>query len=147
MLKSHRRGVLSGARNLLSRARDIVAGLIDHVRESIQKALGKEQDEDGERLSQSDIVDTTINDLIDELPELIAETETVSAIESSVMDTLKDGGIQKVRWLAEPDACPMCRELAESEPIDVGDEWNGGINNPPLHPRCRCVVSAVDEEE
>lgn len=146
MLKSHRRGVLSGSRNLLSRARDIVSGLIDHVRESIGKALDKEQtDEDGEELSQSDIVDTTINDLIEELPELIAETETVGAIESSVLDTLKDGGVQRIRWLAEPDACPMCQELAESEPISVNDEWQGGVSSPPLHPRCRCVVVPVDE--
>ena len=146
MLKSHRRAMLSTPRNWLAHARDIVSGLIDHVRESIGNALGKEQDDsDGEQLSQTDIVDTTINDLIDELPELIAETETTGAIESSVLDTLKSGGVQRVRWVAEPDACPMCQELAEQEPIDANGEFLGGVSSPPLHPRCRCQVIGVDE--
>lgn len=147
MLKSHHRAVLSGARNWLAHARDIVAGLIDHVRESISNALSKGQsdDSDGEALSQTDIVDTTINDLIDELPELVAETETTSAIESSVLDTLKSGGVQRVRWVAEPDACPMCQELAESGAIDADGEFEGGLSSPPAHPRCKCNVIAVGE--
>ena len=146
MLKSQRRAVMSVPRNWLAHARDIVAGLIDHVRESIGKALGKEQDEDGETLSQSDIVDATMNDLLDQLPDLIAETEITGAIESAVLGTLKDGGVQRVRWLAEPDACPMCQELAESEPVDVSvGEWKDGIT-PPAHPRCRCQVGIAEEE-
>jgi hypothetical protein len=147
MLKSHRRGAVSGARNLLSRARDIVSGLIDHISEAIKKALGKEQDdEDGEQLSQSDIVDMTVNDLIDELPELIAETETTGAIESAVLDTLKDGGVQRVRCENEPDACNMCRALADQGAIDINGEFEGGITLP-AHPRCRCHYGLVDEEE
>lgn len=141
MLKSHRRAMLSGARNWLAHARDIVAGLIDHVRESIGNALGKEQsDDDGEQLSQTDIVDTTINDLIDELPELIAETETTSAIESAVLDTLKDGGVQRGIIVTEPDACVMCLQKADQGPVDINSITL------PFHPRCRCqVVVPVDE--
>lgn len=135
---------MSTPRNWLAHARDIVAGLIAHVGESIQKALGKEQDEDGEQLSQTDIVDTTINDLIDELPELIAETETTGAIESTVLDTLKSGGVQQYRIVTEPDACVMCLHLADQGPMDINGELEGGIT-PPFHPRCRCNLVPVDE--
>lgn len=145
MLKAHHRSVWSGTRDLLSRARDIVNGLLDHVNDAISKALGNEQDEE-EQLSQADIVDATMNDLIEQLPELIAETETVSAIEQSVVDTLKDGGVQRIAWIAEPDACPMCLELAAQGPIPADSEWEGGISSPPLHPRCRCVVINAEGE-
>lgn len=143
MLKSHRRSIGSVVRDTLAHARDIVAGLIDHVRESISNALGKGQSDDsqGEQLSQSDIVDTTINDLIDELPELIAETETTGAIESTVLDTLKSGGVQQYRIVTEPDACVMCLHLADQGPVDIGSVML------PFHPRCRCQVQPVDEGE
>jgi hypothetical protein len=145
MLKKLNRSVLSGVRDTLARAKDIVSGLIDHVRESIQKALGKEQPED-EQISPSDVVDTTINDLIDELPELVAETEVTGAIESAVLGTLKDGGVQRVRCENEPDACNMCRALADQGAIDINGEFEGGITLP-AHPRCRCHYGLVDEEE
>jgi hypothetical protein len=149
MLKKLNRAFVIGSyRNLFKQAKNIVSGIIDHVSESIQKALGKEQDEDGEQSSPSDVVDETINDLIDELPELVAETEITGAIESAVLGTLKDGGVQRVRWIAEPDACAMCRELAEQGAIDAdGGEFLGGISSPPLHPRCKCNLAPVDEGE
>jgi len=132
--------VPASARNLLQRAKDIVSGIIDHVRDSIGKALGKEQPED-EPLNQSEIVDQTMNDLIDQLPDLVAETEVHAEMERSVLDTMQQAGVQKMQWVAEDDACDECATLAESDPVDVEDgEWEGGVSGPPLHPRCRCNV-------
>jgi hypothetical protein len=142
MLPVERAISLSSPRNLLDRAKSIVSGIIDHVQDAISKALdrGDEQDSD---LSQADIIDMTMNDLIDSMPELIAETETVGIVEGAVLDTLKDGGVAQVQWVADPDACEECQQLAESDPVDVGSDFLGGIDGPPMHPRCRCNVVPV----
>lgn len=50
-------------------------------------------------------------------------------------------------WIAEPDACPICREL-DGKLIGWNDEWQfpegvtAGSSNrmPPAHPNCRCSV-------
>jgi len=50
-------------------------------------------------------------------------------------------------WIAEPDACPICREL-DGKLIGWNDQWQfpegvsaGSTNRmPPAHPNCRCAV-------
>ena len=50
-------------------------------------------------------------------------------------------------WVAEPDACPICREL-DGKIITWNEEWtfpegvSAGTSNrmPPAHPNCRCAV-------
>lgn len=50
-------------------------------------------------------------------------------------------------WIAEPDACPICREL-DGKLIGWNQEWEfpegvsaGSTNRmPPAHPNCRCAV-------
>lgn len=59
-------------------------------------------------------------------------------------------------WIAEPDACPICREL-DGKIISWNDEWQfpegvtaGSTNRmPPAHPNCRCsvVILPPDYEE
>lgn len=140
MLPSERAISLGGTRDLLNRAKSIVAGILDHVREAISNALDN-GDDLGDGLSQADIVGMTMNDLIESMPELIAETETVGVIESAVLNTLKDGGVQQMQWLCEPDACEDCQHLADSDPVDVNEEFEGGVDGPPLHPHCRCQIA------
>lgn len=140
MAGKHERGLVSGIKNVVSWAKDIVSGIMDRINEAIDAALGSD-DEEG--LSEADIVDTTMNDLIGQMPDLIAETEIQDAVESAVIDTIRKAGVPKMRWVADPDACPICQELADQGPIDTDSEWSGGITSPPAHPRCRCSVATV----
>lgn len=143
MAGKHERGLISGLKNAVSWAKDIVSGIMDRVNDAIDEALGSE-DEEG--LSEADIVSTTMNDLIEQMPDLIAETEVQDAVESAVVDTIKQAGVPKMRWITEPDACNICQEIADQGAIDVDSEFQGGISSPPLHPRCRCVVAVARDE-
>jgi hypothetical protein len=145
MLKKLNRAFVIGSyRNLFKQAKNIVSGIIDHVNESIQKALGKEQDED-EALSQSDVVDETISDLIDELPELIAEDEVTTVVEGSVLDELTQAGIAEVQSVSEGDGkvCEMCLGNEDAGPIPIGSAFPSGHTCSPFHNRCRCNIVPV----
>lgn len=47
------------------------------------------------------------------------------------------------RWDSSPDKrrCPRCREL-DGRTAPIGGKFRGGVERPPLHPNCRCVVVA-----
>lgn len=144
MAGKQERGLVSGIKNVVSWAKDIVLGIMDRISSAIDDALSGGEDEDKE-MSEADIVDATMNDLIEQMPDLIAETEVQDAVESAVVDTIREAGAPKMIWVADPDACPLCQELVDQGAIDVSGEWNNGVSNPPLHPRCRCEVHIVLE--
>lgn len=144
MAGKQERGIVSGLKNAVSWAKDIVSGIMDRIESAISDVLSGSEDED-EGLSEADIVDETMTSLIEQMPDLIAETEIQDAVESAVIDTIRKAGVPKMIWVADPDACPMCLELASEGAIPVDGEWQGGISGPPGHPRCRCSVSTVLE--
>jgi hypothetical protein len=43
------------------------------------------------------------------------------------------------QWLAEPDACPVCAEIAGEEVTADGD-FSIGVAMPPAHPNCKCAA-------
>lgn len=58
-------------------------------------------------------------------------------------DAMDQMGIEKYEWVAEPNACPVCKAL-DGEIFSM-DEWKESDNRIPKHPRCRCSLSpAVD---
>lgn len=70
----------------------------------------------------------------------IARTETAEAMEEGIMQAYREGGIDKVRWLAEPGCCDDCSAL-DGEIVGIGDSFgNDAFDNatqhPPLHPNC-----------
>lgn len=140
MVGKEERGVFNGLKDIVARAKDIVDGIMDHVRDAIEAALNNDEDVE-EALSQSDIVDMTMNELIDELPELIAETEIQNAVESTVVEEIKNQGFNAINWHANPDACDLCKANEAASPIRIDSDAPSGDTAPPAHPRCRCTTS------
>jgi len=67
--------------------------------------------------------------------EMISRTETARSVSEGSLETYKEAGLQKVRFVAALDACDICASLdgnvyslAESEGLV------------PQHPSCRCVL-------
>ncbi|GAG97212.1 unnamed protein product [marine sediment metagenome] len=65
---------------------------------------------------------------------MIARTETARALSAGTLDAYGRAGIHKVQWIADPDACDICRDnngniytIAEAEALI------------PAHPLCECV--------
>ncbi|WP_020007399.1 minor capsid protein [Salinicoccus albus] len=67
----------------------------------------------------------------------IAVTETARAQTIAARESMKDAGIDKYIWIAEPDACPICAEL-DGQTFMV----ESFTTTVPAHPHCRCAISS-----
>jgi hypothetical protein len=69
--------------------------------------------------------------------DLIATTESWRALNDETIRIAKhDEGGSWLVWSAQADACELCWEFhGDRVPAD-----EGFLNDPPLHPRCRCVL-------
>lgn len=75
--------------------------------------------------------------------ELIARTETATALSQASLDTMSDMGIEGKEWVTSGDALvsPECEGNEAEGVIPVNQSFSGGVMAPPQHPDCRCVVA------
>lgn len=67
-----------------------------------------------------------------------ARTETQNAGVNSMIQSYKNMGFKQAKWLANPDACELCRPF-DGKTFEL-DELKSLL---PYHPNCRCVPSPV----
>lgn len=100
----------------------------------------------------------------------IARSETIRSSNAGAVSAYKEGGVDRVRWVASDAACEYCAPLDGTE-MDIGgawfnvgdtytpprpDDWGDDQPDPspmsidyeaieyaPLHPNCECTVEAV----
>lgn len=89
-----------------------------------------------------------IRDLFDDADaaHMVATTEIARAQSQASMDSYQQSGVDRVEWLVAPtDACPICTGNAAEGPVRRGQDFAGGVDSPPQHPRCRCAIApAID---
>jgi len=104
--------------------------------------------------STKDIADTvqqTTGSTVWESKRLVRTEITASASEgeiTAIRDTEQRFGIKmRYRFYATLDerTCPVCGEL-DTQEFD-SDEAQEGVNKPPMHPNCRCVIQPVLDED
>lgn len=82
--------------------------------------------------------------------ERLMRTETARVQIAVQMKSYQENEIDEYLFIAEPDACKICSAVAkksEKEPFKV-DNYQIGLNAPPMHPNCRCsTVPFVDNTE
>lgn len=66
----------------------------------------------------------------------IVTTEASYVWNKSAQDKYQQAGITKYKIIAEPDACPECKKLAQQQ-FEVGKQVL------PVHPFCRCASIAI----
>ena len=76
----------------------------------------------------------------------IARTETAESMEEGIMKAYKEGGVTRIRWVAEAGCCDACSSL-DGTIVGVGDSFGDNafdnvMEHPPQHPSCRCVIVA-----
>lgn len=90
-----------------------------------------------------DQVKTTIKNHV-YVTERLARTETARVQYEAQVDSIKAADYKYVKWYAEPGACRVCQEIADNDEYDLGygvfpvDE----VPEIPIHPNCRCSISA-----
>ena len=76
----------------------------------------------------------------------IARTETGEIVSEAQFEAHSKMEIPELKWLAEIDACPLCKPLRNQivktgEYFDNGKGWRG--KHPLVHPSCRCDAIAL----
>lgn len=75
----------------------------------------------------------------------LALTEIVAASAAAAIAVYRHHGIQKHRWVTEPDGkvCALCLANAAAGPVQVGMPFPSGDVAPPIHPNDRCALLPV----
>lgn len=83
--------------------------------------------------------------------ERLARTETARVQFEAQQKSILDAGYKYVKWMAEGNACKLCREIAYK---DNGYDEDGvykakDVPDIPVHPNCMCSISAywVDDDK
>lgn len=77
--------------------------------------------------------------------EMIARTETSMADNQGQIAGWKESGVVGgMQWLAAPDCCDECQEI-DGEIVGLDEGFPDG--DPPLHPNCRCTITAILSDE
>ena len=74
--------------------------------------------------------------------EMVARTETRSAVTQASLDSYRDAGLTQVEWLTADGGCEECGGYEDMGPVDI-DEGFGDVDGPPAHPNCLCVILPV----
>lgn len=72
-------------------------------------------------------------------------TELARVQTKAQKQSFERNGFEEYTFLALGDACPICKALDEKH-FKVA-KMMPGTNAPPMHPRCRCSVSAYEDSE
>ncbi len=74
---------------------------------------------------------------------MIAQTETIRGYTQGALKTYKAAGVEQKEWLdGQAGADVQCQDL-DGQVVDLEDSFEGGLDGPPAHVRCRCAVRAV----
>ena len=71
----------------------------------------------------------------------IAITETNRAVSRATVERYQNYGLEQMEW-ATSDPCPKCSQN-EGQIVNVGQAFNSGNTQPPVHPNCRCALLPV----
>jgi len=74
----------------------------------------------------------------------IAITEQNRAMSLASMQNYKDYGLEKVEW-SGANPCDLCAPN-EGQVVALGEQFESGDTEPPVHPNCRCALLPVIDE-
>lgn len=124
---------------ILTAAREHTAGLVTQVtdtnrkliQEAIKKGIALGEDRDAMVARIRKVVNNPVR------AEMIAQTESVSAYQSGLLNFGLETGAKRKVYEALAGACQICAPL-DGETVDIDKSFSNGVDHPPSHPRCRC---------
>lgn len=82
------------------------------------------------------------------ITERLARTESTRSIISAQLDSYKESGFTRVKWIAESNACGLCKDLSRGGKNRDGVYEIDNAPSIPAHPNCRCsFISYYDSSE
>jgi SPP1 gp7 family putative phage head morphogenesis protein len=129
----------AGLQALLGQADVQISGFSDTMLTRLGNALAQGLAAGDSTGTISASIQSTFDDVAASQADLIAVTEVARAQTAGTIDAYNDSGIGRFDLITEADACPVCLDVESDNPHDVDDS----DAQPPIHPRCRCAVTAV----
>ncbi|MCD0434327.1 minor capsid protein [Lacticaseibacillus paracasei subsp. paracasei] len=74
--------------------------------------------------------------------ERIARTESARIQTQAQLDSFNKFGYDYCKWVAEPSACDVCKEISEGGRAGRGIYRVDDVPDIPVHPNCRCSIAA-----
>lgn len=74
-----------------------------------------------------------------------ARTETARAASFAQRANLESLDLRTSQWLVQETGCEICSQN-DNEIVALGDVFPSGDSEPPAHPNCRCLITAVMDE-
>lgn len=131
--------------NVINFAQQVNDTTNTRIREVV--ALGTEA---GEGIDQiADRIEDVFDEAIGYRSELIARTEVIRNSNMAAEESYKKSGVvESKEWYTTPDdaLCEDCMEL-DGQVVELGESFSGGVDSPPLHCNCRCVILPVIKED
>lgn len=124
---------------ILTAAREHTAGLVTQVTDTNRKLIQEAIKQGIARGEDRDAIVARIRKVINNpvRAEMIAQTESVNAYQSGLMNFGIETGAKRKTYEALAGACKICAPL-DGETVDIDKEFSNGVDHPPSHPRCRC---------
>lgn len=76
----------------------------------------------------------------------IARTESARVADQYSRILYMENDFDKVKWIAEPTACSVCKPL-DNKVFELMGDGDNPAPDIPVHPNCRCSTVPVDDEE
>lgn len=126
---------------ILTAAREHTAGLVSQVtdtnrkliQEAIKKGIALGEDRDAMVARIRKVINNPVR------AEMIAQTESVNAYQSGLLNFGIETGAKSKTWEALAGACQICAPL-DGETVGITETFSNGVDRPSAHPRCRCGV-------
>lgn len=74
--------------------------------------------------------------------ERIARTESARIQTQAQLDSFHKFDYDYCKWVAEPSACDVCKEISEGGRTGRGIYRVDDVPDIPVHPNCRCSIAA-----
>lgn len=88
-----------------------------------------------------------VRNLVDDMSvtraQMIASTEMNSAMSKAALDKMAVLEVEYKQIILSDDACEICVENADADPLPIDESYDSGDLGPPFHPNCRCAITGA----
>lgn len=86
---------------------------------------------------------TLVTDMSKQRAQTIAATEMNDAMSEAALRKLKASSVEYKQIILSADACEICYDNADQDPLPVEENYRSGQPRPPFHPNCRCAITGA----
>lgn len=128
-------------------AASLVTGLDDTTLDLLAGAVADGIDQQLGPAGTGRLIRGVVDDMTTSRALTIASTEMNRAMSMAAAEQLDVLGVEYKQIILSPDACPICQDNADQDPLPIDEDYDSGDPYPPFHPNCRCAITGARAPE